>query len=74
MGTTIYIGPSMPGLTANTIFCGDFPPHIKDMIEKRPAIAGLIVPLKGLQESRKALSKSGHILNINFQKLLKKEK
>lgn len=74
MEASIYIGPSIPGLTTNTIFRGEYPPHIKDMIEKKPAIAGLIVSLDGLQESRKALNKSGHILNINFQKLLKKEK
>ena len=74
MKASIYIGPSIPGLSCNTVFSGDLPPHIKDLIEKKPAIAGLIVPLRDLQESRRALRKSGHILCTHYQTLLKKEK
>lgn len=70
---TIYIGPSLQGLTTNTIFSGDYPPHVKDLIEKRPALAGLIVGLESLQQSRRDINKQGHILHTNLQKLLKEK-
>lgn len=70
---TIYIGPSLQGLTTNTIFNGDYPPHVKELIEKRPTIAGLIVGLESLQQSRRDINRQGHILHTNLQKLLKEK-
>ena len=65
---TIYIGPSIQGFTA------EYPQHIKDLIEARPALAGLIVPLEGLQQARQKMHEKGNVLNTYLQNLLKARK
>ena len=67
----IYIGPSLQGLSTNTIFRGDLPLYIKDLIEKRPAVAGLIVPLENLQKARNEMNEKGNILNTYLETLKK---
>lgn len=72
--TTIYIGRSLVGLPANTIFKGGaLPPHVAEMAQKNPHIAALIVPVGDLQESRKNIAKKGHILNFHAKHLNDKE-
>ena len=71
---TIYIGPSIQGLSTNTLFSGEYPPHIKDLIEARPALAGLIVPLEGLQQARQKMHGKGNVLNTYLQTLQKERK
>lgn len=71
----IYIGPSIEGLTQNTIFNGSsLPPNVQSIIASHPNIAGLIVPLKGLQEARENIRKPGHILNTYLKHIFDKEK
>lgn len=71
----IYIGPSIEGLTQNTIFNGStLPPNVQSIVASYPNIAGLIVPLKGLQEARKNIRKPGHILNTYLKHIFDKEK
>lgn len=72
--TTIYIGRSLPGLPQYTVFKnGQLPAHIAPMVKANQALAGLIVPVNGLQEARKNIRIKGHILNLYAKQLLTKE-
>lgn len=62
---TIYIGRSKPGLSSFTIFKGgQLPPHVAKLADEDKSVAGLIVPVSGLQEARKNMQIKGHILNV----------
>lgn len=72
--STVYIGRSFPGLPQYTVFRnGELPGHIAGMVAENENIAGLIVPVSGLQEARKNMLKKGHILNFYARKLMRKE-
>lgn len=63
--STIYIGRSLPGLPRYTVFKGgQLPKHIAELAAQNEAVAGLIVPVSGLQEARKNMQIKGHILNF----------
>ena len=71
--STVYIGPSLPGLARYTIFKnGQWPGHVKTMIEGQEAIAQLIVPVDRLQEARHDVNTQGHILNFYAKQLARK--
>ena len=70
--STVYIGPSLPGLAQYTVFRnGQWPAHVKTMIEGNDTIAQLIVPVTRLQAARGDVQKPGHILNFYAKQLLK---
>lgn len=72
--TLIYIGKALPGLPRYTVFKnGQIPDHIKQITIESPHIAGLIVPISRLQESRKNMLTKGHILHFHATHLLNKE-
>ena len=72
--TTVYIGPSLSGLAQYTVFRnGQWPAHVKAMIEGKDVIAQLIVPVSRLQAARGDMQTSGHILNFYAKQLLKGE-
>ena len=57
---TVYIGPALPGLPQYTLFLGgEMPAHVKELVEKQPAILGLIVSAKDLQAARNRMKKKG---------------
>lgn len=57
---TVYIGPALPGLPQYTLFLGgEMPGHVKELVEKQPAILGLIVSAKDLQAARNRMKKKG---------------
>lgn len=70
MTIRIYIGPSIPGLKSYTVFSGALPKPVAEMAANNDNIAGLIIPVEELQESRQNMRKRGHVLNIYFTKLL----
>ena len=65
----VYIGPSIPGLKSYTVFSGALPKPIAEMAAMNDNIAGLIIPVEKLQESRLDMRKRGHVLNVYFHKL-----
>ena len=70
--STVYIGPSLPGLAQYTVFRnGQWPAHVKTMIEGNDTIAQLIVPVSRLQTARGDMQMTGHILNFYAKQLLK---
>ena len=70
--STVYIGPSLPGLAQYTVFRnGQWPAHVKTMIESNDVIAQLIVPVTRLQAARGDMQMPGHILNFYAKQLLK---
>lgn len=71
--TKIYIGRSVPGLTEGTIFSEGLPPHIQALTEELPHVRALIVPIDGLQQTRRKLNEKGSALNYHLQHLLDKE-
>lgn len=66
----VYIGPSIPGLKSYTVFSGALPKLIAEMAAMNDNIAGLIIPVERLQESRRDMRKRGNVLNVYFHKLL----
>ena len=70
--SSIYIGPSMPGLTRHMVFIdGVKPSHVTQMIAENRHIEGLIVPVSELQQARKDMLTKGHILNFHLTHLAK---
>ena len=68
----VYIGPRLPGLNRYAVFeSGAIPPHVKEMIKNRPAIAGLIVCADELAQARLDIRKTGHPLNVFYKRILK---
>ena len=62
----VYVGPTLPGgvISYGTVFCGEgYPAHVAELIESRPAVRALIVPVAQLAEAAKAVKTKGHILN-----------
>ena len=70
--STVYIGPSLPGLAQYTVFRnGQRPAHVNAMIEGNDVIAQLIVPVSRLQAARGDMQTPGHIFNFYAKQLLK---
>lgn len=68
--TTVYVGRSLSGLSSGTVFRGgDLPPHVAEIVKNNPHVSALIVPVEGLQEARKNMKTSGHILNFHAKKI-----
>ena len=51
---------------------GTLPSLVKEIIEKRPAVAGLIVYVDDLAQARVDLAKKGHPLNLFFNQVRSK--
>jgi hypothetical protein len=64
----VYIGRPIAGLPTFTVFKdGVIPSYVQEMAKKDEAIKGLIVPVAQLQEARKNMFVSGHILNYYYK-------
>lgn len=64
----VYIGPSLPGgrLKSNTVLRGkieEVKEYYKDVLEKFPQVARLIVPIEKLGESKEKVQTSGNVIN-----------
>lgn len=72
--TSIYIGASLPGLPQYTVFKnGVIPAAVTAKVQANKHLAGLIVPISSLQESRKNMRMKGHVLNFHATHLMDKE-
>lgn len=70
--STVYIGPSLPGLTQYTVFKnGERPAHVRAMVEENDVIGHLIVPVTVLQYAREQIHTPGHIFNYYAKQLMK---
>ncbi len=70
--STIYIGRSLPNgtLPQYTVFNhGEIPLHLVELVQTRPAIRGLIVPVSELQRSRAEAQKQGTLLHKYFMEV-----
>lgn len=69
----IYVGSTLPNgiLFRYTVFCGNFPPHIVELMDKSPALRGLMVPISKLQQAKKDVETQGHILNLYAKNVVK---
>lgn len=68
----IYCGPNLinKGIMQNTIFIG-YPEHLKDVIKLCPAIKGLIVPIRELNNVNENINKKGTYENSLYGEILK---
>ena len=64
----IYAGPNLPGgvLQRYTVFKGGTPAHIKQIIEKCPAIQGLFVSVDKFAVTEQSISVAGSAENALF--------
>jgi hypothetical protein len=69
----IYVGPSFLGLKTHTIFRGEFPPSVQDLIAEKPELLHLFVTPDEVATAKRDMNTPGHKLNY-FLKKLKKEK
>lgn len=62
----VYIGPSLSGarLMHATVFRGEYPPYIQEIVEKHPWFKNLFVPVETYAESMITLSAKGTALYI----------
>lgn len=67
--TMVYIGPSVEGrVITGTAFAGGYPPRVQELLNDRPYMADLFVPVSTLAESRKELCNPESRLNLLYRK------
>ena len=68
----IYIGPNVPGgmLQRYQVFRGGIPEHVKQIVEKCPAVKSLFVPVDGFAAAEQEISKAGSANNALFKEIL----
>lgn len=66
----IYVGPGKPGLITNTVYDGDFPIYVKQMIEECPAIGKLMVKISDYAKAKENVGKTGTVEIGNAQRVL----
>ena len=69
----VYVGPSLPGgvLPQFTVFQGELPVPIVDLMGKCPSLSLLIVPVSQLSQARKDVITKGSLLNLYASKIRK---
>lgn len=72
---TIYIGPNLPGgrLTSFRVFREGLPSYLGDLLQERPELKRLIVPLSSFQEARKRVATPGTIEHAAAAKMLERK-
>lgn len=68
----VYVGPTLDGgaLSHLTVFRGDgYPANVAKVLNDRPVVRNLIVPVSQLAESVKAVQTKGHVLNTIARQL-----
>lgn len=66
----IYVGPGKPGLITNTVYSGEFPLFVKEMIEACPAIESLMVKISEYPIAKEKVNQKGTIEYANAKKVL----
>lgn len=74
-GKYVYIGPSLPneGLITNTIISGEkkeIVEYYKEIIERFPNVARLIVPVERLADCRTKIKSNGNMMNKYYNDLV----
>lgn len=71
MTQSMYIGPTIPGIVrSNTIYMGELPNRLKELIGELPVINSLIVSIEVLPEAKKALAEQGSVENVAYERVL----
>lgn len=71
MTQSMYIGPTIPGIVrSNTIYMGELPNRLKELIGELPVINSLIVSIEALTEAKKALAEQGSVENVAYERVL----
>ena len=76
-GPVVYVGPTLPnGLLGRfTVFgSSECLPHVRELMDKSPALRGLIVPISQLNQARKDVETQGNLLNLYAKDVLKEIK
>lgn len=67
----VYVGPTIPSLKRYTVFIGDLPPYVQELINKYSALKGLFVPIHKIAEARREIVRKGSILNYFLIQFIK---
>ena len=59
----VYVGPTIPSLKRYTVFIGDLPPYVQELINKYSALKGLF--------ARREIVRKGSILNYFLIQFIK---
>nr|DAJ08312.1 MAG TPA: hypothetical protein [Caudoviricetes sp.] len=63
----IYIGPSIKGVSAGTVYKGELPPMLNDAIAELPAIRELVIPVNEVVTANKLLADSNTALSRFYE-------
>jgi len=66
----IYVGPGKPGLITNTVYDGDYPFPVQEMIKQCPSIEKLIVKISELAEKSAKVREKGTMEHRHAVKVL----
>ncbi len=66
-GPVIYIGPALPGLASNAILRNGLPQPVKELLQARPSLGQLLVPVAELGAARRQLKDAASSLSQAYQ-------
>lgn len=66
----IYVGPGKPGLITNTVYSGELPLFVKEMVEECPAIGNLMVKISEYPVAKEKVGQKGTIEYASAKKIL----
>ena len=68
----VYIGPRINGVTHGTIYTGDLPDYLQNMISELPTIGALVINISELPAANKALLDKESRLSILYRQVEEK--
>ncbi len=70
-GTVVYCGPSLRGVARQyTVFNEGIPEPLQELINRHPAVRGLIVPVERFAKTRLAVETRGTAEYVLYQKII----
>lgn len=66
----IYVGPGKPGLLTNTVYDGDYPLYVQEMIDDCPEIEHLMVGIKDYRTAQQKTKEKGTLEYTRATKIM----
>ncbi|MFW5433705.1 hypothetical protein [Paenibacillus apiarius] len=67
----IYVGPTFLNLTQYTTYTNGLPTYVKAMIERRPELHSLFLPVEDFPEKQNEVTRTGSELHVAYAAALK---
>lgn len=69
--TVVYVGPTIPGVAShNTVFNNGLTEEMKAAIEREPAFANLVVPIKRLAQAGQDIANKSGATYVFYEKAM----